>query len=248
MRYRIYHGIRKWLARVNLGFMLLSFPRDFEQDGLATSRIRPFSEDVDFEDAKRETVNMIGMDFQIDWRSHVFLWAFGSTLLLPGVAVELGTGKGWMFTMAFNHRKIPTLGDVILIDRFSIWSVDKVTGQPQVGHKNDVYSSDLEALLERFSDERGVRIVKGDLPGVLNEIDLRAKAIRFIHVDLNAAKPEVDSLKVLWANLLPGAIVLLDDFGSPEFVESNLAMRELATELDFQILGLPTGQGLIIKR
>ena len=248
MLYKIYHKIRKLLAKGNLGFVLLIFPRDFEQDGLATSRIRPFSEDLDFQDAKRKTAKMIGMDFQIDWRSHVFLWAFRSTLLLPGVAIELGTGKGWMFTMAVNHRQIQSLGEVILIDRFSIWSVDNVTGQPLVGKKNDVYTEDLHALTERFSNESGLRIIKGELPSVLDEVDLKEKAIRFLHVDLNAAQPEVDSLKILWAKLLPGAIVLLDDFGSPEFIESNSAMRLLALELDFQILGLPTGQGLIIKR
>jgi len=246
--YKIYHLIRKLLARVNLGFVLLIFPRDFEQDGLATSRFRPFAEDLDFIDAKRKTVSMIGMDFQIDWRTHVFLWAFRSTQLLPGIAIELGTGKGWMFTMAVNHRQIPSLGEVILIDRFSIWSVDKVTGKPLVGQKNSVYTADLQELEGRFSGENGVHFVKGDLPGVLDEIDLEGKAIRFIHVDLNAAQPEVESLNALWANLLPGAMVLLDDFGSPEFFESNLAMRVLATELGFEILGLPTGQGLIIKR
>jgi hypothetical protein len=236
------------LARVNLGFMLLIYPRDFEQDGLATSRIRPFSDDVDFDDAKRKTVGMIGMDFQIDWRTHVFLWAFRSTLLLPGVAIELGTGKGWMFTMAVNHRQIASLREVILIDRFSIWSVDKVTGQPIVGQKNEVYTADLQALEGRFSEEKGVHFVKGELPDVLEEVDLVDKAIRFLHIDLNAAQPEVDSLKILWTKLLPGAIVLLDDFGSPEFFESNSAMKLLATQLDFEILGLPTGQGLIIKR
>jgi hypothetical protein len=52
---------------------------------------------------------------------------------------------------------------------------------------------------------------------------------------------------MLWDRLVPGGIVLLDDFGSPEFIDSNKAMRELSLELRFEILGLPTGQGLIIK-
>jgi len=248
MVYKIYHWVRRLLARVDLGFMILIFPRDFEQDGLATSRIRPFSGDVDFEAARKETVSIIGTDFHIDWRSHVFLWAFRSTLSLPGVAIELGTGKAWMFTMAMNHRQIPSIGEVFLIDRFSNWSVNKVTGQPIEGQLNNVYTSDYKSLVERFSTEAGVHLVKGELPLVLSEIDFGGCGVRFIHVDLNASQPEVDSLRILWAKLIPGAIVLLDDFGSPEFTESNSAMRCLASELDFDILGLPTGQGIIVKR
>jgi hypothetical protein len=102
--------------------------------------------------------------------------------------------------------------------------------------------------MDRFAGELGVTFLKVDLPRVLDEVGLENKAIRFIHVDLNASQPEVDSLKILWDKLLPGAIVLLDDFGSPEFIDSNLAVKKLASELNFHILRFPTGQGLIVKR
>ena len=57
----------------------------------------------------------------------------------------------------------------------------------------------------------------------------------------------MQSVRILWDRLVPGAIILLDDFGSPEFSESRKAMTELSKELSFEILGIPTGQGLIIK-
>ena len=246
MIYRIYHWLRRGLAKLNVGFMILLFPRDFEQDGLATSRIRPFSGDEDFQESKSQTANEIGMDFQIDWRSHVFLWAFKSTNELDGVAIELGTGKAWMFTMALYHPRLTSLREAYLLDRFSSFSVDKITGKPIPGTENKVYTSDLEKLTARFSSEVGVKLIKGELPEALYSLPI--DLVRFVHVDLNASVPEVESLRFLWSKLVAGAIVLLDDYGSPEFLESNTAMRALSSEIGFEILGLPTGQGLIVKR
>jgi hypothetical protein len=243
--YRLYWAVRNVLRRVNFGFVLLFFPRDFEQDGVATSRIRPFENDPDFTEAKAETVRMVGSDFHIDWRSHVFLWAFKESLRLGGSSVELGTGKAWMFTMALNHPDISDLGEVYLIDRFSSMSVNKLTGEPLAGTNNNYYSSDLDNLRLRFASQSGVMFVQGEIPEVLDTLEI--KDVGFIHVDLNAAAPEVAGLRFLWKRLKSGGVVLLDDYGSPEFRESHEAMDALAKELGVKILGLPTGQGIILK-
>lgn len=245
MLYKLYRSLKKFLRIFNLGFLLLIFPRDFEQDGLATSRIRPFSNNPQFTKAKEKTVESIGQDFEIDWRSHTFVWAYKSSQCLPGVAIELGTGKAWMFTFLLNHDDVASIGEAFLIDRYSSMSVDKVSGQVIEGSENKYYTSNLEELRKRFAREQGIQLVRGELPEVLNNIPMNE--IRFVHVDLNAAQPEVDSLRILWDRIIPGGIVLLDDFGSPDFIESNRAMLALGRELGFTILGLPTGQGLIIK-
>ena len=242
----IYLYVRKVLAKVNLGFFFLMFPRDFEQDGLATSRIRPFQDDDDFLIAKSRTIETLGKDFNIDWRSHTFIWALASTSKLPGAALELGTGRAWMFTLALFHPRIRDLRETFLIDRFLEQEVDKSTGQPIEGTTNPFYTSDVDGLVARFDSQAGVKLVKGDLPDVLDTLPITK--VRFLHVDLNAAEPEVASVRKLWPMIVPGGIVLLDDFGSPEFIASNHAMKKLAIELGFEILGLPTGQGLIIKQ
>jgi hypothetical protein len=165
---------------------------------------------------------------------------------LGGCAVELGTGKGWMFTLALNHPDIDNLGEVYLIDRFSQLGVDKVTGKPLEGTTHSSYTDSPKGIESRFAQQSGVSVIQGELPSVLDSLDL--PKIRFVHVDLNAAEPEVQSLQMLWNRLVPGGIVLLDDYGSPEFLDSHEAMTRLSADLSFEILGLPTGQGLIIKR
>jgi predicted O-methyltransferase YrrM len=83
------------------------------------------------------------------------------------------------------------------------------------------------------------------LPTTINLDSL--SAISFLHIDLNAAEPEVASLKLLWDLITPGGIVVLDDYCHHGRRAQFIAMNELAIELQFSILSLPTGQGLIIK-
>lgn len=69
----------------------------------------------------------------------------------------------------------------------------------------------------------------------------------FLHVDLNSAEAEVGALRAIWPNLVGGAVVILDDYGFPDFEMSRRAHDELADELGYEILALPTGQGLILR-
>jgi hypothetical protein len=65
---------------------------------------------------------------------------------------------------------------------------------------------------------------------------------------MNCAYPESAALQYFWNRLSPGAFVLLDDyayFGCESQIE---AIDSLALSLGFNVLSLPTGQGLIMKR
>jgi O-methyltransferase len=244
---RIYFFLRKTLRRINLDFVVLKLPRDFAQDGLTTSRLRPFENDQKYKLAKMNVVNSIGSDYGIDWRTHTFLWAIKTSLKKGCSSVELGTGKGWMALFALTyHGQDLSEHKIFLFDRFISNNVDPITGE--VGHGSDEhYADSLEEVCERFSYfSENVEFIRGDLPNSI--LNITTGPISFIHVDLNAAEPEVASLEILYPELIQGGIVLLDDFGQPEYVESNRAMIEFAESKNLEILWLPTGQGLMIKR
>ena len=107
------------------------------------------------------------------------------------------------------------------------------------------YASDVESVRDRFATFAEVSIIKGLIPEALSTID--TSSISFLHIDLNAAQPEVDALRLLWDKMLPNGVVLLDDYGFPEFAASQKAHDSLSKDLGYEILGLPSGQGLIIK-
>jgi hypothetical protein len=92
-----------------------------------------------------------------------------------------------------------------------------------------------------------VSLHTGFLPKSLLALDeLELRNVRFVSLDLNAARPEINTLKYIVPFLQKGCIIILDDFGFPGSAEQNLAHSELCKELDLPIFHLPTGQGLIL--
>jgi O-methyltransferase len=246
LAYRLYAHLRQSLKKLGVDFLILRYPRDFEQDGLSTSRLRPFEADLNWLPVKKAVVAEIGSDYQIDWRTHVFLWAISSQVKKEGINVELGTGKGWMFFFASQYfTNFNADHETWLFDRFVPNSVDQVTGVVIPQTADEHYANGFEEVASRFSNSPRVNLVQGDLPKSLSQ--LPNVPVRFVHVDLNAAEPEVESLRLIWNRIVSGGLVLLDDFGQPEFIESNRLMREFAREKSCEILWLPTGQGLLIK-
>ncbi len=64
---------------------------------------------------------------------------------------------------------------------------------------------------------------------------------------MNSAPPEVAAFNGLWEKLVPGAIILLDDYAYAGYEVQKLAMDEAAAAKGISIASLPTGQGLMVK-
>ncbi|HTB17249.1 MAG TPA: hypothetical protein VK708_03990, partial [Bryobacteraceae bacterium] len=73
-------------------------------------------------------------------------------------------------------------------------------------------------------------------------------SVAFLHLDMNCAYPEAAALEYFWDRLSPGAFVLLDDYVYFGYESQTKAIDSLAASLGFNVLSLPTGQGLIIKQ
>jgi hypothetical protein len=59
--------------------------------------------------------------------------------------------------------------------------------------------------------------------------------------------PELAAIQFVWERLVPGAVVLLDDYAYYGYLSQKLAMDQFAQEKGVKILSLPTGQGLLLK-
>jgi hypothetical protein len=71
--------------------------------------------------------------------------------------------------------------------------------------------------------------------------------VSFLHLDMNSALPEVEALRFFWPRLTVGAFVLMDDYTYTGYEPQHQALNEVARSLGYDILSLPTGQGLLIK-
>jgi hypothetical protein len=64
---------------------------------------------------------------------------------------------------------------------------------------------------------------------------------------MNCSPPEVAAIDFFWDRLLPGAVVLLDDYAYFGYEPQKHAMDAFARQKHVMIASLPTGQGLLLK-
>ena len=64
---------------------------------------------------------------------------------------------------------------------------------------------------------------------------------------MNCVIPEITAAEFFWDKLVPGALVVLDDYGWSAHKPQKKAFDEFTKKRNTQVLTLPTGQGLIVK-
>lgn len=101
-------------------------------------------------------------------------------------------------------------------------------------------------MRQRFQSYPNVRIIRGVVP------DSFAAAvpdrIAYCHIDLNSPAAEVGALDVLFDRVVSGGMVVFDDYGWLPFAKQKAAEDAFAERRGYDILELPTGQGLLVKR
>lgn len=186
----------------------------------------------------------------IRWRAHVCVWAARIALRTDGDFVEFGVNTGMLSTMVWR-----TIGARAFGDR-SFWLYDTFDGIPDGGldiaERGNIarlnaahYGSDkLLAAIEAFQGFSSTKFMRGALPGSL---DMGApERISYLSVDLNSAATEIASTERVWASIVPGAVVILDDYAFQGHERQYHAWNEFAAMRGVSIMTVPTGQGLII--
>jgi hypothetical protein len=88
-------------------------------------------------------------------------------------------------------------------------------------------------------------VVRGRVPDALSQMP--AARIAYASIDMNVAAAEMAAAQWLWPRLVPGGLMLLDDYGWAAHVHQKKAWDAFARREGIMILALPTGQGLIVK-
>lgn len=188
------------------------------------------------------------------WRIHVALWAATQASYLQGAFVECGTWYGR--TMATVLDYLDGLPDhaVYLIDTFSGFAEGSLSAtektRPHQYELCQYYSNDsvswMSDVINTFAKFSNVEVIKGSVPDVLDRYTMPDK-VAFLHLDMNCAAAELAADRFFWDRLVPGAVVLLDDYAYANLQEQKDAHDLFAKEAGIEILSLPTGQGLYLK-
>jgi O-methyltransferase len=238
------------LARVND-----IFGKTLSQDGvLVYGKNLGFLDDPQFKAAWQATeeANKGGWPKgvpDVRWRTHIALWAAKQGMQLEGDFVECGVHTG-LFSVAICHALnfAEQPRSFYLFDTFNGIPLDAIaeTEMKRVVASNAAFYQDVYAVASRnFAPFPNAKLIKGTLPDTLSEVPLRK--IAYLSVDLNNAAAEHDVITSLWDKLVPGAVVLIDDYAW-ETCEDQYAMwNAFAAEKGVAIATLPTGQGLLLK-
>lgn len=250
-------GIRsaiKQILRRN-GYTLVRLPDGedvYDFDGLVSIHDHAFMTDPKFAKAYQRGVAAAG-DYLWYWRVHIGLWAAETAVRINGDFVECGVNRGFLSSAIMEHLDWNSTGKTFyLLDTFAGLDERQIsdeTGTEQLRNKKHLdegfYVTDLAAVERNFAEWENVRIIHGPVPDTLTQIE--SNTIAYLHLDMNAAEPEVAAFESLWERLSPGALVLLDDYAYSGYGRQKKAMDQAAAARSVAIVSLPTGQGLMIK-
>ena len=91
-----------------------------------------------------------------------------------------------------------------------------------------------------------VHIFKGWIPSRFHEISDRRFSL--VHIDVDLYQPTLDSLAFFYPRLVPGGVIVMDDYGFLTCPGATKATDEYMADKQEYILHLPTGQGVIIRQ
>ena len=180
-------------------------------------------------------------DQAILWRRHVLCTVAYHAIQLDGAFVECGTLFGTGVKTVIDY-----FGQANFDKEF--WAYDTFDTNPVAGHQFDGQAEGLYAKVqERFSGYPQVRLVKGLLPESLNGHS--PERIALLHLDLNDADFELAVLDALFDRMVPGGMLVLDDYEwSGVYRQQKIREDAWFEARRYRVIPLPTGQGLVIKR
>ncbi len=181
------------------------------------------------------------------------LWSMArSTRNLPGDTAECGVLDGASSYLICSARQDTGLAaEHHAFDSFEGLSAPRPEDRPGNPVAYEWAPGDLSVPLEeamrKLSRFDTIRYYKGWIPSRFEEVS--ARRFSFVHVDVDLYQPTQDSLAFFYPRLVPGGILLCDDYGYHTCPGARKAFDEFAaTTPEQSVVHLPTGQGFIVKR
>tara|TARA_B100000575_G_scaffold43334_2_gene30749 strand:- start:181 stop:930 length:750 start_codon:yes stop_codon:yes gene_type:complete len=174
----------------------------------------------------------------IIWRIHLLASAINSCKNLEGDFIEFGCYDARVAEFLIEYNNISKL-------KKNFYLYDVFDNPPTA--KGPLHSSQLyDNVNKRLSKYNFVKVIPGLLPETFkNNIPDK---IAFVHLDLNSAKTEISLLEIFFEKVVPGGIIILDDYGTMGYEEQYFEEKKFFANLGYNVFEFPTGGGMVIKR
>jgi hypothetical protein len=189
---------------------------------------------------------------QLKWRHYLVYWSATVASRIAGGDqrnfVEMGVCDGltaWYASQARQNLKCG--GQFFLYDAWEGMRADLLT--PSEGKSAGSYD-----YLDIANTKKNLSLCgtddfifnKGYIPESFADYKNPEK-LAWMHIDLNSSIPTIASLDFFWDRMLPGGVVLLDDFAWPGYEDTRTEVEKWCERQGLDILQFPTGQALMSK-
>ena len=255
--------LRNFIRQIKLvrkGNYFITNDKSYVDDGLATNHVTDFLYNEKFMNAYNEgkkTGALKNYSGDIHYRAYIACYFAKYCSRLDGDFVECGVGKGFFSKIIVSYLNFEKINKFFfLFDTFE--GIPKHQGKDceieMMNFMNKTHYQDFSRkgenyynhVCKTFLNYPNVKIIKGIIPKSLKDISINK--VSYFSVDMNNAFAEIEAIKFFWNKIVSYGIVLLDDYAlGEEFAEQKRCWDKFAKDKNFEILTLPTGQGLIIK-
>jgi hypothetical protein len=142
-------------------------------------------------------------------------------------------GRGLYLVDSFEGLSAPHPADAIARGRFAMGE----------GHFAGASVEHVQGVMAGYP---GCRVVKGWIPDVLETLP-EAPWV-FVHLDVDLYEPTLGALEYLMPRLVPGAVVVNDDYGSALFPGAGQAWDEFFRDRGLAFVVLDSGQAVFVNR
>jgi O-methyltransferase len=217
-------------------------------DGMATAHYSPFIDDREFDLSYWEMSRGWLSEEDVRWRMWLLTTLAQQCQQLPGNFAEFGTWRGGCAYMILSRTKVAAEHRFFLFDTFTGIPADRLTERERkqgfAGRLRDTSVEYVDDLLARWRPR--YELCPGDIFQTLDAVDVGA--LSFAHIDMNAMAPSQLALEFAYEKMLPGGIIVFDDYGWASCEDQRVMIDEFFADLPEKAIALPTGQACVIKR
>lgn len=113
-------------------------------------------------------------------------------------------------------------------------------------HNRESYEDCYDQAVKTFAPWPRCNLVRGTVPQSLQAFP-DGRRVAYLSIDMNIVLPEIAAIEFFWDRLVPGAVLLLDDYGWTTHAAQREAFDAFAQAHGVMIMAVPTGQGILIR-
>jgi len=190
----------------------------------------------------------------LQWRhwnvSYAIRFAIKFTKVSEINFVECGVGEGMSTFFAMREIMGTEITKKCSMHLYDSWGEMKDENflKSEISSKREwgmLQIDDTKKNLEEFTEH--VTYHQGYIPESFKATSPPPDSIVYLHIDLNSAKPTLDSLEFFYPRLVSGGVVLFDDYGWQGYEDTKKIIDKFFSDKPGIVMKIPTGQAIYFQ-